>query len=115
MYIPQTIQQDPSFYPKNWPIDYLKRSHSLENLLCDINDGKKIFMEDLKKLTTIDLTVMIPRRDSTRTMQWCLIHYLSEISHHTGQIAYLSGTINRLRKKKDLRDANIVNHGAHAQ
>jgi hypothetical protein len=99
LYVPQAICRDSSFYPADWPKDYNERPYTFEKLLNDIISGKKKFYEDLGKLSANDLEVMIPRRDGSKTMQWCLIHYLSEISHHKGQIAYLRGTMNRLKKK----------------
>jgi uncharacterized damage-inducible protein DinB len=98
MYVPQAIYREPSYYPKDRPKDYQKTQYNFEKLLNDINSGKKRFYEDLGTLSDNDLEVMISRRDGAKTMQWCLIHYLSEISHHKGQIAFLRGTMNRLRK-----------------
>ncbi len=85
--------------PEGWPEDYREKPHTLEKMMEDINKGKKNVIEGIQKLTSGDLEEDIPLWGGIQKRKTGLFAYLGELTHHNGQIAYLKGTINRLREK----------------
>ncbi len=68
-------------------------------MLEDIDAGKKAVLEGIGKLSDADLEEEIPLWGGKRKRKTGLFAYLGEIVHHRGQIAYLRGTIKRLKEK----------------
>jgi len=97
--LPRIIKGDPEYKPKNWPDDYREIHHSLEKMLIDIENGKKVVLEGIGKLTAAQLEEEIPLWGETRKRKIGLFAYLGELLHHNGQIAYLRGTMKRLKEK----------------
>jgi uncharacterized damage-inducible protein DinB len=97
--IPRIIKGDPEFIPEGWPEDYREQSHTLEKLLGDIEEGKAMVLEGLGNMTMEDLEEELPLWGGTRKRKTGLFAYLGELVHHNGQIAYLKGTINRLKER----------------
>ena len=97
--IPRIIKGDPEYMPEGWPEDYREKQHTLEKMMEDINKGKKNVIEGIRKLSLSDLEEEIPLWGGTRKRKTGLFAYLGELVHHNGQIAYLKGTINRLKEK----------------
>lgn len=96
---PRVLKGDPDYTPKDWPDDYTGNiSYSLKRIMGDIDNGKSSLISGLVKLTSADLKAEIPLWGGTRTRSFALMTYISEIIHHTGQIAYLKGAIGRRRE-----------------
>lgn len=97
--LPRLIKGDPDYTPKGWPEDYRDKHYSLEKMLKDISEGKKAVFDGLGKLTSEQLEEEIPLWGGTRKRKIGLFAYLGELVHHKGQIAYLRGTMKRLKEK----------------
>lgn len=97
--LPRIIKGDPDYAPEGWPEDYRDRHHSLERMLKDIDKGKKVVLEGIGVLTSAQLEEEIPLWGGTRKRKTGLFAYLGELVHHNGQIAYLMGTMKRLKEK----------------
>ncbi|MBS7619628.1 DinB family protein [Candidatus Bathyarchaeota archaeon] len=96
---PRMFKGDPSYKPSNWPDDYVgSLKISLSEILDDLIKGKETVLQGLSQLKEEDLDVDIPLWGGTRKRSFGLMAYLSEIVHHEGQIAYLRGTIGRMRQ-----------------
>jgi uncharacterized damage-inducible protein DinB len=93
------IKGDPEYKPSGWPDDYADRHHGLEKMLKDIDAGKKAVLEEMGKLSDADLEEEIPLWGGKRKRKTGLFAYLGELMHHRGQIAYLRGTMKRLKEK----------------
>ena len=98
--LPRIIKGDPEYKPGDWPDDYRDKHHSLEKMMGDIEKGKKAVLEGIGKLTSAQLEEEIPLWGGTRKRKTGLFAYLGELVHHNGQIAYLRGTMKRLKEKK---------------
>jgi hypothetical protein len=96
------IKGDPSYLPEGWPEDYKEKQHTLVKLLGDISKGKAAVRAGLEDMKAADLLSEVTRRGTTRTCQLGLFIMISEVVHHGGQIAYLRGTIKRIREKDPL-------------
>jgi len=92
------LKGDPEFKPEGWPEDYVGRSCSFEKLMDDLEKGKNAVLRGLQDLDPAELEAEIPLWGGTRKREYGLLIYLSEIYHHEGQIAYLSGAIRRRRQ-----------------
>jgi len=97
--LPRIIKGDPEYKPEGWPDDYREMHHSLDKMLGDIEKGKQVVMEGIGKLTSTQLEEEIPLWGGTKKRKIGLFAYLGELAHHNGQIAYLRGTIKRLKEK----------------
>jgi hypothetical protein len=65
----------------------------------DLNKGKKHVLDGIASLTEEQLEEEIPLWGGTRKRKIGLFAYLGEIFHHRGQIAYIRGTIKRLKER----------------
>ena len=97
--LPRIIKGDPEYKPLGWPEDYRETHHGLEKMLRDIGEGKEAVLEGIGKLTSTQMEEEIPLWGGTRKRKTGLFAYLGELVHHNGQIAYLRGTMKRLREK----------------
>jgi len=97
--LPRIIKGDPKYAPDGWPSDYRSKHHGLEKMLKDIEAGKKVVLEGIGNLTSTQLEEEIPLWGGTRQRKIGLFAYLGELVHHKGQIAYLRGTMKRLKEK----------------
>ena len=97
--LPRIIKGDPEYKPEGWPDDYRELHHSLEKMLGDIEKGEKVVLEGIGKLTSAQLEEEIPLWGGTRKRKTGLFAYLGELVHHNGQIAYLRGTMKRLKEE----------------
>ena len=100
--IPRILKGDPEYKPEDWPEDYVgKESYSLEEIMSDLKKGRNTVLNGLEELTSVELEAeSIPLWAGTMKIQVYLLAYLTEIFHHSGQIAYLRGAIER-RKQTD--------------
>jgi len=98
--LPRIIKGDPEYKPADWPDDYRDTHHSLEKMMGDVEKGRKVVLEGIGKLTSAQLEEEIPLWGGTRKRKTGLFAYLGELVHHNGQIAYLRGTMKRLKEKK---------------
>lgn len=97
--LPRIIKGDPEYKPEGWPDDYRDMRHSLEKMLGDIEKGKRVVLEGIGRLTSAQLEEEIPLWGGTRKRKIGLFAYPGELVHHNGQIAYLRGTMKRLKEK----------------
>jgi uncharacterized damage-inducible protein DinB len=97
--IPRILKGDPDYMPSGWPEDYREKRHGIEKMISDIEMGKEAVFDGIGKLTSEQLEEMIPLWGGTKKRKTGLFAYLGELIHHRGQIAYVRGTIKRLREK----------------
>jgi uncharacterized damage-inducible protein DinB len=93
------IKGDPNYMPKGWPEDYKDRRFTVDKMMKDIASGKKKVLDGMSELSDIKLEEEIPLWGGKKKRKIGLFAYLGELIHHRGQIAYLRGTIKRLREK----------------
>ena len=97
--LPRIIRGDPNYVPKGWPEDYKEKHYTVEKMMKDIASGKRVVLESLGRLTDADLEEEISLWGGKRKRKVGLFAYLGELIHHRGQIAYLRGTMKRLKEK----------------
>ena len=93
------IKGNLEYTPEDWPNDYIKQDHSLEKLKKDIENGSQKVLAGITGLTDEQLEEVIPMMSGPYPRKIGLYAYLGEIFHHSGQIAFIRGTIKRLREK----------------
>ncbi len=97
--IPRIVKADPSWSPKGWPEDYRDHAYSLEKLIKDIKAGRKAAVEGLGKLKDEQLEEEIPLWGGKQKRKTGVFAYIGEIYHHRGQLAFIRGTVKRLKEK----------------
>ncbi len=93
------ISGDFSYVPEGWPSDYVEQSLGVEKLVTDIRVGKKLVIEGVKALSDDDLEEVLPMMSGPYKRKIGLFAYVGEVFHHMGQIAFIRGSIKRLREK----------------
>lgn len=96
--IPRIIKGDPKWSPEGWPEDYRDQSYSIEKMLGDIEAGKERVLKGLEGLSTEDFEEEISYWGGTRQRKTGVFAYIGELAHHKGQIAYIRGSIKRLKE-----------------
>jgi uncharacterized damage-inducible protein DinB len=97
--IPRILKGNQEYTPAGWPDDYRDQDYTVGKMLGDIKAAKAAVLEGLTGLTSEQLEEEIPLWRGTRKRKIGLFAYLGELVHHRGQIAYLKGTIGRLKEK----------------
>ncbi len=97
--LPRIISGDPNYAPADWPADYKDCHYTVEKLMGDIAVGREAVLAGMCGLTDAQLEEEIPLWGGKRKRKIGFFAYLGELIHHRGQIAYLRGTIKRLREK----------------
>jgi uncharacterized damage-inducible protein DinB len=97
--IPRILKGNQEYTPAGWPDDYRDQDYTVEKMLGDIKAAKAAVLEGLGGLTSEQLEEEIPLWRGTRKRKIGLFAYLGELVHHRGQIAYIKGTIGRLKEK----------------
>jgi uncharacterized damage-inducible protein DinB len=97
--IPRIVKGDPNYSPKGWPADYKDQAYGLEKMMKDIKAGKKAAVEGLAKLKDEQLEEEIPLWGGKQKRKTGVFAYIGEIYHHRGQLAYIRGTVKRLKEK----------------
>ena len=97
--LPRIIKGDPNYKPSNWPDDYKDKHYSIDKYMADLAIGKKMTLDGIEKLTDDQLEEMIPLWGGTKKRKIGLFAYIGEVVHHKGQIAYIRGTVKRLKAK----------------
>jgi uncharacterized damage-inducible protein DinB len=95
--LPRIIKGDPNYKPTAWPDDYKEQHYSLDKYMADLAAGKRAVLDGIGKLTDAELEQDIPLWGGTRKRKAGLFAYIGEIVHHKGQIAYIRGTVKRLK------------------
>jgi len=72
---------------------------SLEKLLYEIGEGRKKILEGVAGLSDAVLEETVPLMAGSYPRKTGLYAYLGELFHHRGQIAFIRGTIKRLRER----------------
>jgi len=98
--IPRIIKGDQSYTPAGWPEDYRDKDYTVEKMLKDIEGAKEGIMKGLGGLTSKQLEEEIPLWRGTQKRKIGIFAYLGELVHHRGQIAYIKGTMKRLKEKQ---------------
>jgi uncharacterized damage-inducible protein DinB len=97
--LPRIISGDSNYMPKDWPQDYKDQHYKMEKMVKDIQAGKKVVLEGIGKLTNAQLEEEILLWGGKQKRKTGLFAYLGELIHHKGQIAYIRGTVKRLKEK----------------
>ena len=95
--LPRIIKGDPNYKPMGWPDDYKEQHYSLDKYRADLAAGKKVTLDGIAKLTDAQLEEEIPLWGGTKKRKIGLFAYIGEVVHHKGQIAYIRGTVKRLK------------------
>jgi uncharacterized damage-inducible protein DinB len=95
--LPRILKGDPNYKPMGWPDDYKDQHYSLDKYMADLAAGKKASLDGIAKLTDAQLEQDIPLWGGTKKRKIGLFAYIGEIVHHKGQIAYIRGTVKRLK------------------
>ena len=96
--IPRIVKGDPDYTPAKWPEDYREKKFSFDKLMGDIKNGKNLVLDGVASLSEIELEEEIPLWGGTRKRKTGLFAYIGELFHHKGQIAYIRGSIKRLKE-----------------
>jgi len=96
-FFPRIIKGDPNYKPLNWPDNYKDQHYSLDKYRADLASGKKVTLDGIASLTDTQLEEEIPLWGSTKKRKIGLFAYIGEVVHHKGQIAYIRGTVKRLK------------------
>ena len=97
--IPRIISGDFSYAPEGWPDDYVEQLYSLEKLVNDIDKGSEKVLWGVADLSEEQLEEVLPMMSGPYPRKIGLYAYLGEIFHHRGQIAFIRGTVKRLRER----------------
>jgi uncharacterized damage-inducible protein DinB len=97
--IPRIISGDFSYAPEGWPDDYVEHGYSLDQLVNDIDEGKENVLGGVAGLSDEQLEEVLPLMSGPYPCKIGLYAYLGELFHHRGQIAFIRGTIKRLRER----------------
>ncbi|MFH2112344.1 MAG: DinB family protein [Candidatus Bathyarchaeota archaeon] len=95
--MPRIISGDFDYVPEDWPGDYVEHNYGLEKMMGDINRGKKKVLEDVARLSEEQLEEVLPLMSGPYPRKIGLFAYVGELFHHRGQIAFIRGTVKRLR------------------
>jgi len=98
--LPRLIKDDHGWIPKDWPSNYKETKHDIENIIKDIENGKKLVLKGLDEIKDTQLNEDTKYWGGSRKRKEGLFAYLAEIAHHKGQIAYIRGTYARKQGKK---------------
>ncbi|MBN2334798.1 DinB family protein [Candidatus Bathyarchaeota archaeon] len=97
--MPRIIKGDIEYAPEGWPSDYVEHTCSLEKLMGDIHKGKEKVLEGVAGLSEEQLEEVVQMMSGPYPRKIGLFAYLGELFHHRGQIAFIRGTIGRLRER----------------
>jgi len=97
--IPRIVKGDANWSPKGWPADYKDQAHGLEKMMKDIKAGKKAAVDGLGKLKDEQLEEEIPLWGGKQKRKIGVFAYIGELYHHRGQLAFIRGTVKRLKEK----------------
>ena len=95
----RVISGDFTYVPESWPSDYVEQNYSLKKLMKDIQTGKRRVIEGVRGLSDEQLEEVIPMMSGPYKRKIGLFAYVGEVFHHMGQIAFIRGTIKRLREE----------------
>ena len=95
--LPRIIKGDPNYKPMGWPDDYKDQHYSLDKYMADLAAGKKTTLDGIAKLKDTQLEEEITLWGGTKKRKIGLFAYIGEVVHHKGQIAYIRGTVKRLK------------------
>jgi uncharacterized damage-inducible protein DinB len=96
--IPRIISGDFSYAPEDWPDDYVEHRYGLEKLMGDIQKGEEKILGGVARLSDEQLEEVLPMMSGPYPRKVGLYAYLGELFHHRGQIAFIRGTVKRLRE-----------------
>jgi len=96
--IPRIIKGVAEYTLEGWPEDYRDQDYPLEKLMADIQKGKDVSVEMLKKLSNEAMDEEIPLWGGTKLRKEGLFAYIGEVYHHKGQVTYIRGTYKRLNE-----------------
>ena len=92
------ITGDPGYTPDGWLSDYVEHDYGVEKLMKDIDAGKRRIVDCVAGLSDMELDEVIPMMSGPYQRKVGLFAYVGELFHHRGQIAFIRGSINRLRE-----------------
>ena len=97
--IPRIVKGDSNYSPKGWPADYKDQAYGLEKMMKDIKAGRKAAVDGLGKLKDEQLEEEIPLWGGKQKRKIGVFAYIGELYHHRGQLAFIRGTVKRLKEK----------------
>ena len=97
--IPSIIRRQPHHTPGDKLAEPDEPNKSLEKLLDDIDEGKEKVLGGVARLSDEQLEEVIPMMSGPYPCKIGLYAYLGELFHHRGQIAFIRGTVKRLRER----------------
>lgn len=97
--IPSIMRGEPYHTPEDKPIDSDEPKYGLEELMTAINNGKKKIIDEFIGLSDDDLEEIVPLMAGPYPRKIGLYAYIGELFHHRGQIAFIRGTVKRLRER----------------
>jgi uncharacterized damage-inducible protein DinB len=97
--IPRIISGDFNYTPEGWPDDYVEHRYGLEKLMGDIDKGKQKVLGGIVALSDEQLEEVLPMMSGPYPRKIGLFAYVGELFHHRGQIAFIRGTVKRLRER----------------
>lgn len=93
------ILGDFDYTPAGWRSDYVEQEYTSEQLIHDLHAGRDRVLARIAELSDEDLEEVLPMMSGPYPRKIGLYAYLGEIFHHRGQIAFIRGTLKRLREK----------------
>ena len=101
VYLPRAFTSNLNYLPENWSDNYQDNDIlSIEKILADIENGKKIAIDGFNKLSSNSLEEQLDWYIGESKRESYLMILVSEILHHERQIAAILGLKERISDKK---------------
>ncbi len=101
VYLPRAFTNNLKYLPENWSDNYQDNDIlSIEKILADIENGKKVAINGFNKLSGNSLEEQLDWYIGESKRETYLMILVSEILHHEGQIAAILGLKERINDKK---------------
>ena len=97
--LPRIIRGDAMWKPVGWPDDYKDQRYPLDKYKADLAAGRKMVIDGIAALKDAQLDEEAPFRGGKARRAVGLVTYIGELVHHEGQIAFIRGTVKRLKEK----------------
>jgi len=94
--VPRIIKGDFTWIPPGWPVDYQKLDLSIVKLTEDLVRGEGETLRLLSGLSDDQLEEVLHMMSGPYPRRVGLYAYLGEVFHHSGQIAFIRGSLMRL-------------------
>jgi uncharacterized damage-inducible protein DinB len=95
----RVIKGNLDYTPLHWPDDYVELDYGLDKLMSDLREGSEKVIKGVAGLSDSQLEQVIPLMSGPYPRKIGLFTYVGELFHHRGQIAFIRGTVKRLRER----------------